>query len=208
MDKFRLLGRNWRLLSLKRVSSSQRKQLFTSGGTPKTTYRNAISFPYGTFSNAEQGLSSESQESSSRENGDSVAEMVDSNEVTKPDFLEEMDKDSEIFMPFKSGEDPTMYQSESFQHLFENSQFVKALNPVGKEVEAEVLAVVEDKLYVDFGCKFHAVVTCPDTVRKSVCRGTKLIIVVRDLEVTQAFIGGSKHDSLLEATAEFVRLQV
>lgn len=117
----------------------------------------------------------------------------------------ESDVDS---VTFKSGEDPAMYQEGSFEQLFEKSQFVKAMDPVGKEVEADVLAVVEDKLYVDFGCKFHAVVSCPDTVRERIHRGTKVIVVVKDLEVTQSFIGASKHDSLLEATAEFVRLQV
>lgn len=114
-------------------------------------------------------------------------------------------KDGVAFMP---GEDSAMYPEGSFEQLFEKSQFVKAMDPVGKEVEADVLAVVEDKLYVDFGCKFHAVVSCPDTVRERVHRGTKVIVVVKDLEVTQAFIGGSKHDSLLEATAQFVRLHV
>lgn len=113
--------------------------------------------------------------------------------------------ESKLFEPFESVDDPTVYEMGTFQNLFENSQFVKALDPVGKEVEAEIIAIVEDKLYVDFGCKFHAVVTCPDTHKEKCQKGTKIIIEVKDLEVTKHFIGDSKHRSLLEAEANFVR---
>jgi hypothetical protein len=121
---------------------------------------------------------------------------------------EEINRESHLFMPVKPGEDPAAFPEGSFQQLFETSKFAQAMDPIGKEVEADVLAVVDDKLYVDFGCKFHAVVPCPDTVKGRVQQGTKLVVVVNDLEVTQAFIGSSKHDSLLEASAEFVRLKV
>lgn len=95
-----------------------------------------------------------------------------------------------------------------FGDLLENSQFVKAMDPVGKQVEAEIIAVVEEKLYVDFGCKFHAVIPCPEPQNERYRRGEKVIITVKDLEVTEHFIGDSKHTSLLEAKAEFVRLVI
>lgn len=113
--------------------------------------------------------------------------------------------ENKLSEPFESIDDPTAYETGTFQNLFENSQFVKALDPVGKEVEAEIIAIVEDKLYVDFGCKFHAVVTCPDTHKEKCQKGTKIIIEVQDLEVTRHFIGDNKHKSLLEAEANFVR---
>ena len=85
---------------------------------------------------------------------------------------------------------------------------MKSLDPVGKEVEAEVIAVAGDKLYVDFGCKFHAVVPLPETSRERYCTGAKVIVVVKDLEVTGHFIGDNRHHSLLEAEADLVRLVV
>lgn len=113
-----------------------------------------------------------------------------------------------LFQPFMATEDPVMYEKGTFQYLFENSQFVKANDPAGKEVEAEVVAVVGEKVYVDFGCKFHAVVPCPQdpSKKKMLHRGAKVVIVVKDLEVTDHFIGDTKHNSRLEAEAEFVRL--
>lgn len=96
--------------------------------------------------------------------------------------------------------------NDSFASLFENSQFVKALDPVGKEVEAKIVAVTEDKLYIDFGGKFHAVVPCPDTQKEKYCKGAKVIVVVQDLETTGHFIGDNKHNTLLEAKVELVRL--
>ena len=109
-----------------------------------------------------------------------------------------------LFLPFTTDND-RVYESGTFQYLFENSQFVKALDPVGKEVEAEIIAVVGDKLYVDFGCKFHAVVSRPEGQEKY-CIGAKVIVIVKDLEITDHFIGDSKHRSLLEAEVKLVRL--
>lgn len=114
--------------------------------------------------------------------------------------------DGGLFKPFTPEEDLTKFQEGTFQYLFENSQFVKAMDPVGKEVEAEILAVVGDKIYVDFGCKFHAVIPLPEKNRERYSAGAKVIIIVNDVEVTGHFIGDNRHQSLLEAEAELVRL--
>lgn len=190
-ERARLLARHWRAFGVGRALASQKGlqrlkyTLVVNNGVPRSKIRGRTS------STTQSGLGGVKRENS-------VGVTVNSS----------TGEENNIFLPFKSGEDPAGYQEGSFQQLFEKSKFVKALDPVGKEVEADVIAVVEDKLYVDFGFKFHAVVPCPDSVKGKVCRGTKVIVVVKDLEVTQAFIGANKHDSLLEATAEFVRLQV
>ncbi len=116
--------------------------------------------------------------------------------------------EDELFKPFTLEEDPAKYQEGTFQYLFEKSKFVQSMDPVGKEVEAEIIAVVGDKLYVDFGCKFHAVVPLPEGNRERYCTGAKVIVVVRDVEVTGHFIGDNRHHSLLEAEAELVRLVI
>ena len=96
---------------------------------------------------------------------------------------------------------------ETFADLFRNSNFVRVGNPVGKEVEGEIIAVEEDNLYVDFGSKFHAVVPLPaKSLKEEYRRGTKVRVLVRDLELTGHFLGQSKHLSLLEAEAELVGL--
>lgn len=113
-----------------------------------------------------------------------------------------------LFQPFSADEDPAMYEKGTFQYLFENSQFVKATDPKEKEllVEAEIIAVEGDKVYVDFGGKFHAVVTCPEAQRERCHSGGKVLITLQDYEMTKHFIGDTKHNSLLEAEAKFVRL--
>lgn len=111
-----------------------------------------------------------------------------------------------LFQPFSAAEDPSMYEKGTFQYLFENSQFVKAADLAEREVEGEVIAVVGEKVYVDFGCKFHAVVTCPEGARDRCSPGVKVVIMLQDLEVTKHFIGDTKHNSRLEAEAKWVRL--
>ena len=108
-----------------------------------------------------------------------------------------------LFEPFIRDKTPQSYGKDTFQYLFENSKFVEALDPIGNEVEGEVIAVEEEKLYVDFGCKFHAVVECRDKGAFPV--GTKVIIHLDDLEAIGQFLGESTHHSLLEAQATLVR---
>lgn len=99
----------------------------------------------------------------------------------------------------------TSSKGETFETLFENSQFVRIMNPVGKRVKGEIIAVVGDNLYVDFGCKFHAVVKIPEDGEKELYRkGGMVVVVVKSLELTDHFLGASKHISLLEAEAELI----
>ncbi len=117
---------------------------------------------------------------------------------------QETNDEDHLFAPFNSNQDPKTYKKGTFQYLFEKSQFVQALDPIENDVKAEVIAMVEDKLYVDFGCKFHAVVPCrgpPENYHV----GKKVIITVQDLEMSNHFIGDPKDKSLLEAEAKLVR---
>ena len=94
---------------------------------------------------------------------------------------------------------------ESFRELFERSKFAAIVDPVGQEVEGEVLAMVGEKMYVDFGCKFHAVVPVPDQAESgSYEKGSRVVVRVLDLEMTDHFIGDHRDTSLLEAEAELV----
>ena len=95
---------------------------------------------------------------------------------------------------------------ESFKQLLDSSKFIQCINPVGKVVEADIIAKVGEKLYIDFGSKFHAVVPLPEEDRDRYIVGTKVLAQVKDLEMTDHFIGAKRHLSLLEAEAELVGL--
>ena len=100
----------------------------------------------------------------------------------------------------------TALKEESFKQLFDNSQFVKSIDPVGNVAEGEILAVSGEKIYVDFGSKFHAVVDMPVMEQDRYVQGAKVVILVKNLEMTGHFLGAKKHISLLEAEAELVGL--
>ena len=57
----------------------------------------------------------------------------------------------------------SLEDGETFEEMFRNSNFVKMGRPQGKLVAGRVTHVVENEdstdLYVDFGWKFHAIVT-------------------------------------------------
>jgi small subunit ribosomal protein S28 len=97
-------------------------------------------------------------------------------------------------------------KQESFRQLLRNSRFVKSIDPVGKMADGEVLAISGEKMYIDFGSKFHAVVDMPTLERERYVEGAKVIIIVKNLEMTDHFLGAKKHISLLEAEAELVGL--
>ena len=100
----------------------------------------------------------------------------------------------------------TTAEGESFRELWNNSQFVQSIDPVGKETEAEIIAVVGEKVYVDFGSKFHAVVPLPEKDSDHYVVGARVLILIKDLEMTDHFIGAKRHISLLEAEAELIGL--
>ena len=96
--------------------------------------------------------------------------------------------------------------ADTFPSLLANSKLFGYGDPVGQTVSAEVVAVVDGQLYVDFGAKFHAVIPRPAFRSERFRRGTRMEVLVKDLEVTQHFLGDSRTTSLLEADVEFVRL--
>ena len=100
----------------------------------------------------------------------------------------------------------TASNRDYFKHLLNNSQLVQSIDPVGKVAEAEVISVSGENLYVDFGGKFHAVVPLPKENRNRYGEGTKVLVLIKDLELTDHFLGAKKHISLLEADVELVGL--
>ena len=91
----------------------------------------------------------------------------------------------------------------TFSDLFQRSKFATMLDPANQKVEGKVLAVVNNNMYVDFGFKFHAVVPVPKD-GDGYAKGTRVVVRVVDLEMTNHFIGDHRDISLLEAEAEFI----
>ena len=112
----------------------------------------------------------------------------------QPDLQPQQPKSAEVSSEVK--------QKKTFKELFESSKFAKMVDPVGQEVEGEVIAVTEEHLYIDFGFKFHGVVDKPSGKGKRLSKGSRVVVLVNDLEVTEHFQGASKHASLLEADIE------
>ena len=67
-------------------------------------------------------------------------------------------------------------------------------------MEGKIIAKTKDHLYVDFGCKFHGVVKRPKPKSEPwLIDGSRVRVLVKDLEITGHFQGASKHRSMLEA---------
>lgn len=100
----------------------------------------------------------------------------------------------------------TAVGEETFKKLLSSSQFVRSINPVGQVTEGEIVAVSGGNIYVDFGGKFHGVIPLPEENSDRYVEGTKVTVIVKDLEMTDHFLGAKKHISLLEAEIELVGL--
>jgi len=111
----------------------------------------------------------------------------------------------EIFQPFSAEKDIRTYKKGSFADLFRKSNFARTKNPANKEMEGVILSLNDDKMYVDFGAKFHGVVDLPkDSFGCYV--GARVVVLVEELEAVGHFIGDPKHNSLLEARVQLKRV--
>merc|ERR1712241_245865 len=93
----------------------------------------------------------------------------------------------------QSETDPT------FASLLRNSTFVQMGNPVGKVVVGRVFHVVDNDLYINFGFKFPCVCRKPSKSRTNYHRGTMVRVLIKDLEMSEKFLGFDKPMTILEA---------
>lgn len=94
----------------------------------------------------------------------------------------------------------------TFEELFKVSKFVDMLDPVGKIVDGKIIAVDGPNLYVDFGGKFHGVAIRPRRFGERYVKGTRVKVLIKDLEIGMHFLGSNMDTSLLEASIEIVGL--
>ena len=66
-------------------------------------------------------------------------------------------------------------------------------------VVGRVFHVVDNDLYIDFGFKFPCVCRKPSKSRTNYHRGTKVRVLIKDLEMSEKFLGFDKPMTILEA---------
>ena len=66
-------------------------------------------------------------------------------------------------------------------------------------VVGQVYHVVDDDLYIDFGFKFPCVCKKPRRSRTVYTRGTKVRLLIKDLEMSEKFLGFEKPMTIMEA---------
>jgi len=88
---------------------------------------------------------------------------------------------------------------QTFASLLRNSTFIQMGNPIGKVVVGRVFHVVDDDLYVDFGFKFPCVCKKPRMSRTVYTRGKKVRLLIKDLEMSERFLGFDKPMTIMEA---------
>ena len=94
----------------------------------------------------------------------------------------------------------------TFETLFKASKYVDMLDPVGKVVDGRIIAVDGPNLYIDFGSKFHGVAIKPYRFSERYVKGTRVKVLIKDLEVGMHFLGSNTDTSLLESSIEIVGL--
>ncbi|KAH9510882.1 37S ribosomal protein S28, mitochondrial [Dermatophagoides farinae] len=103
-------------------------------------------------------------------------------------------------------------QSKSYQHhatfatLFRDSPYCQLGLPEEKIVIGEIVQIVDDDIYIDFGFKFLAVCRRPKQNSVLYARGAKVKVRINDLELSDRFLGSTQDMTLLEADVTLLGL--
>merc|ERR1711913_269079 len=89
--------------------------------------------------------------------------------------------------------------TQTFANLIRNCKLTQMGDPVGKTVVGKIYHVVDDDLYIDFGNKFPCVCQRPRENKYKYVRGAEVKLLIKDLEMSQRFLGYDKEMTLLEA---------
>ncbi|XP_046383821.1 28S ribosomal protein S28, mitochondrial [Ischnura elegans] len=110
------------------------------------------------------------------------------------------------FEKYTAKETPPPEVEESFASLLRKSKFIDLGDPEGRLVEGTIYHVVDDDLYIDFGWKFPCVCSRPARNGRFFVRGAKVLLRLKDLELSTRFLGADRDLTLLEADATLTAL--
>uniref|UniRef100_A0A7E4VM58 S1 motif domain-containing protein n=1 Tax=Panagrellus redivivus TaxID=6233 RepID=A0A7E4VM58_PANRE len=96
--------------------------------------------------------------------------------------------------------------TQTFAKLLRESKFVQLGDFDGRLVIGNIVHRVHDDLYVDFGMKFNAVVKAPEDDATKYTIGSRVLLRLRDPELSEKFLGSKRELTLLEADASLVKL--
>ena len=123
-----------------------------------------------------------------------------SNEQSPKEFKETTDL--EVFeenVPVESG--------PKFLEMLRESNWMKMGDPRQKMFRGIVINQIGNQVYVDYGYKFYGVFKIPEGMEpEQFVTGTKLLVLVKELELTQHFLGEDSLFSLLESEIQFQSL--
>ncbi|XP_076179499.1 mitochondrial ribosomal protein S28 [Ptiloglossa arizonensis] len=115
-------------------------------------------------------------------------------------FAQAFQKFSNIVTTSESTVKPT------FTSLLRHSKFMDLGDPSGQVVIGEIVLVVNNDLYIDFGWKFHCVCPIPKQNSSNYIRGSKVMLRIKSLELSTRFLGATTDLTLLEADCILLRL--
>ena len=131
-------------------------------------------------------------------NEDKAKEFVETAETSQTDPDPEIFEDEEIF--------PVETQPK-FLEVLRESNWMKMGDPIKKTFRGIVINQIGNQVYVDYGYKFYGAFKIPEGMEtEQFVTGTKLLVLVKELEMTQHFLGEDSMFSLLESEIQFQSL--
>ncbi|KAF7494325.1 28S ribosomal protein S28 [Sarcoptes scabiei] len=97
-------------------------------------------------------------------------------------------------------------KSLTFASLFRDSPICQLGLPENKILVGEIVNVVDNDVYIDFGFKFLSICKLPKNQMKNYIKGARIKLKLNDLELSDRFLGSNQDMTLLEADATLIRL--